>query len=157
MSDWCVVVCASDLAPTTLCRSLPGPRSQQSTRGPPRPARPLLSFLAVGPALAGDGAVALEALGRLLGQVGGRGRQDDGSGVAAGQGDGGLARAGDDVALVGAAHLDVDEVHAALDPLAHDLTGDDVRFADVVELAALAGLGAQPAALPPPVGEANGS
>ena len=72
--------------------------------------------------------------------------------LAARQSDGGLGRAGHRVALVGPAHLDVDDTTPVLLALVDDLAGEDVGVADVVELADLARLRHEPAVVAHEVG-----
>ena len=69
-----------------------------------------------------------------------------------GERDGGFTRTGHHVALVRAAHLDVDHTSTVFDPLVDDLTGEDVAVSDVVELADLAALADQPPVVSHPVG-----
>src|SRR2546422_11759194 len=110
--------------------------SRRPRPGPRRPSPRIdsldrRSISALGLALSDDLAVALQPFGGLLAQVGGWLREHDGAVLAARQGDGRLAGAGDNVALVGAAHLDVDDAAAVVDPLVDDLAGDDVAVAHV--------------------------
>ena len=65
----------------------------------------------------------------------------------------GLSGGGHDATLIRRPELDIDEEASMLFALSDDLTGDDLRVADVVELPHLVALAHDPPVVTDPVGE----